>query len=123
MEFNSSAPIWLQLVDECSRRIVTGQWPAGTRVPGVRDLGVELGVNPNTMQRALAELDRQGVTVRDRTVGRFVTDDTARIDELRDAVAAGSADDFIQRARGLGMSLDGARKLLTTRWHDLEGNA
>ncbi|SDL64614.1 GntR family transcriptional regulator [Tessaracoccus oleiagri] len=123
MEFNSSAPIWLQLVDECSRRIVTGQWPAGTRVPGVRDLGVELGVNPNTMQRALAELDRQGITVPDRTVGRFVTDDTARIDELRDAVAAGSADDFIQRARGLGMSLEGARKLLTNRWPDLEGNA
>jgi len=121
--FNSSAPIWLQLVDECSRRIVTGEWPAGTRVPGVRDLGVELGVNPNTMQRALAELDRQGITVPDRTVGRFVTDDTARIDELRETVAAGSADDFIQRARGLGMSLEGARKLLTNRWPDLEGNA
>ncbi|NLE98658.1 MAG: GntR family transcriptional regulator [Propionibacterium sp.] len=122
MEFNSSAPIWLQLVDECSRRIVTGEWPAGSKMPGVRELGVELGVNPNTMQRALAELDRTGVTIPDRTIGRYVTEDTARIDELRESVAADSADDYIHRARGLGMSLAAAQKLLTNRWHHTEGD-
>ena len=122
MEFNSSAPIWQQLVDECSRRIVTGEWPAGTKVPGVRDLGVELGVNPNTMQRALGELDREGITVPDRTIGRYVTSDAGRIEELRQSVAMGSADDFIQRARGLGLSLASAQRLLESRWHEKEGD-
>lgn len=122
MQFDSSAPIWQQLVDECARRIVTGEWPAGTRVPGVRDLGVELGVNPNTMQRALSELDREGITVPDRTVGRYVTDDTERIDLLRRSVATGSADEFVTKARGLGMGLSGAQRLIAQRWADLEGN-
>lgn len=123
MQFDDSSPIWLQLVDECSRRIVTGQWPAATKLPGVRDLAVELGVNPNTVQRAMSELDRLGVTASDRTKGRFVTDDAARIDALRREVAAGHADDFVRRARGLGMSLDGARTLLETRWQAMEGEA
>lgn len=121
MQFDNSSPIWIQLVTECSRRVVTGEWPVGTRVPGVRDLAVEMGVNPNTVQRAMGELDRRGITVPDRTVGRFVTDDVAVIDELRETLASASADDYVRRARGLGMSLTAATKLFATRWRDLEG--
>ncbi|MDU7360252.1 GntR family transcriptional regulator [Tessaracoccus timonensis] len=121
MQFDNSSPIWLQLVDECSRRIVTGQWPAGSKLPGVRDLGVELGVNPNTIQRAMGELDRMGVTVPDRTKGRFVTDDTTVIDELRERVATGHADEFVRRAQGLGMQQTRALELLKQRWRQLEG--
>lgn len=121
MQFDNSSPIWLQLVDECSRRIVTGQWPAGSKLPGVRDLGVELGVNPNTVQRAMGELDRMGVTVPDRTKGRYVTDNTAVIDELRKQVAASHADEFVRRALGLGMQLDRALELIKQRWRALEG--
>lgn len=116
MEFDASSPIWLQLVDEFTRRIVVGQWPAGSRIAGVRDLAGELKVNPNTVQRALAELERQGLTRSERTTGRFVTDDAAAIDEARLGLATEAADDFSRRAQGLGMSLSAARDLLGRRW-------
>ena len=73
MEFDTKSPIWLQLVEEFSRRICVGEWQTGARLPGVRDLAADLKVNPNTVQRALAELDRQGITYSERTAGRFVT--------------------------------------------------
>lgn len=116
MEFDASSPIWLQLVDEFTRRIVVGQWPAGSRIAGVRDLAGELKVNPNTVQRALAELERQGLTRSERTTGRFVTDDAAAIDEARRGLVTEAADDFSRRAQGLGMSLSAARDLLGRRW-------
>ena len=116
MEFDPSTPIWLQLVAEFTRRIVTGQWPVGAKVAGVRDLAAELKVNPNTVQRALAELEREGLTRSERTTGRFVTDDPAAIDNARLGLAAGAADDFARRAQGLGMSLTAARDLLGRRW-------
>lgn len=116
MDFDPSTPIWLQLVDEFTRLIVTGRWPAGARISGVRDLAGQFLVNPNTVQRALAELERQGLTRSERTTGRFVTDDTAAIDEARLELAAEAADDFARRAHGLGMSLTAARDLLGRRW-------
>ncbi|WP_147918941.1 GntR family transcriptional regulator [Ruania zhangjianzhongii] len=119
MEFDTSSPIWAQLVAEFSRRIVTGEWPAGARIAGVRDLASELGVNPNTTQRALAELERQQLCRSERTAGRFVTSDAARIDALRAELAQGAADDFVRRARGLGMLPAQARRLIDERWsHD-----
>ena len=120
MQFDSSLPIWTQLVTEFSRRIVVGHWPAGSRLPGVRGLAGELGVNPNTIQRALSELEREGLCRTERTAGRFVTDDATRIDRLRAALAEDAADDFIDRARGVGMTQAQARQLLTERWdhHD-----
>lgn len=116
MDFDASSPIWLQLVAEFSRRISVGVWPSGSRLPGVRDLAAELGVNPNTVQRALAELDRQGVTYSERTSGRFVTDDQQKITDLRNQQAAAGADDFIARCAGLGISSDQARQLIADRW-------
>jgi DNA-binding transcriptional regulator YhcF (GntR family) len=80
MEFDTSSPIWVQLVGDFSRRIVTGEWPAGGRIPGVREIAVDVGVNPNTVQRALAEMEREGLCRSERTAGRFVTDDMQRID-------------------------------------------
>lgn len=119
MQFDSSLPIWTQLVTEFSRRIVVGRWPAGARLPGVRGLAGELGVNPNTIQRALSELEGEGLCRTERASGRFVTEDTARIDRLRAELAEDAADDFIARARGFGMARAEARQLLTERWdHD-----
>lgn len=124
MQFDSSLPIWMQLVTEFSRRIVVGQWPAGARIPGVRALAAELGVNPNTIQRALSELEREGLCRSERTSGRFVTEDTDRIDRLRADLAEEAVDDFIQHARGFGMGRSQAQQLLTERWkhHDHDSN-
>lgn len=119
MDFDTSRPIWHQLVEEFSRRIVVGQWSPAARIGGVRELAAELGVNPNTVQRALAELERDGLCRTERAAGRFVTDDIARIDDLRQAMAAGAADDYITRTQGFGLRLDDAVALLRKRWtHD-----
>ncbi|NMA75686.1 MAG: GntR family transcriptional regulator [Actinomycetales bacterium] len=120
MQFDSTLPIWWQLVTEFSRRVVVGLWPAGTKIPGVRGLAEELGVNPNTIQRALSELERDGLCRSERTSGRFVTEDTDRIDQLRAELAEGLADDFVGRARGFGLTRSQAQQLLTDRWdhHD-----
>jgi len=118
MQFDTGSPIWVQLVAEFSRRIVTGAWPTGSRIPGVRDLAGELGVNPNTVQRALAELERQGVCRSERTAGRFVTADTDRVDALRAELARDTVDGFVRRARGLGMTSTQAQRLIEERWHD-----
>lgn len=116
MEFDPSRPIWHQLVHEFSRRIVVAQWPPGSRIGGVRELAGELGVNPNTVQRALAELEREGLCRSERTTGRFVTDDEDRIRRLRRTLAADAADDYIAQARGFGIPLADATALITERW-------
>ncbi|QXT61841.1 GntR family transcriptional regulator [Tessaracoccus palaemonis] len=116
MEFDPSVPIWLQLTGEFTRRVVTGSWPPGAKIPAVRELAVDLKVNPNTVQRALAELERGGLTRTERTAGRFVTDDLAAIDAARRGLAAEAATDYARKAGGLGMDLATARELLGQQW-------
>lgn len=118
MQFDSTIPIWTQLVAEFTRRIAADEWAPGARIPGVRDLAADLGVNPNTAQRALAELERSGLCVTERTSGRFVTDDPARIDGARADLLQTAADDYIRRARGLGIAAEHAVRLIHERWTD-----
>ena len=118
MPVDDTRPIWVQLVETFRLRIVSGQWPPGTRIPSVRELAADAGVNPNTIQRALAELDRTGLTSAERTAGRFVTADAAVLDAVRRELAAGATDAYVVALTGLGMSLDGATRLLAERWTD-----
>jgi len=116
MPIDDSRPIWIQLVDDFRMRIVTGIWPAGTRIPSVRDLATQSGVNPNTVQRALAELDRSGLTVAERTAGRFVTADAAVLDAVRRELAVGATDTFIAAVTAIGMDLAQAGETLAEQW-------
>lgn len=124
MKIDDSRPIWAQLVDEFRRRIAAGEWMPGAKVPSVRELALELGVNPNTVQKALGEVDRLGLATTERTAGRFVTTDADAIADARAALAASTVDSFITTATGLGMSLDDATTLLSRRWatHDTNTN-
>ena len=117
MEFDTSSPIWLQLVSEFSRRIVTGEWGAGERIPGVRELALQLGVNPNTVQRTLGEMEREGLCRSERTAGRFITEDRRRIATLRRELVTEAADDYIRVGRGLGMEAPDALALIDERWN------
>ena len=74
-KLNPERQIWLQLVDVLKFRIVSGQYPAGVKLPSVRELAAEAGVNPNTMQRALAALEESGLVSAQRNTGRYVTQD------------------------------------------------
>lgn len=96
--------IYTQLIELVERAIVTGEYPPGAKLPGVRELAGEAGVNPNTMQRALAELEARGLVFSQRTSGRFVTEDAARIARLREELARALTADYLQRMRALGCS-------------------
>lgn len=82
-QFSNDAPIYSQLIDQIQVGIVSGAFPPGERLPSVRDLATEAGVNPTTMQRALAELERDGLVYSQRTAGRFVTEDQTMIDHVK----------------------------------------
>ncbi len=104
MDWNiaSGRPIWLQLKEELTRRIVIGAYPMGSRFPTVRELAAEAGVNPNTMQRALSELEKDGLVESNRTAGRLVTSDAQRVEEVRSRLAAQLLEEFCRGMEGLG---------------------
>ena len=101
-KIDGSAPIYSQLVEQMKLGIVSGEWIPGQRIPAVRELAVAAGVNPNTMQRALQELDRQGLMFSQRTSGRFVTEDTEMIEDAKRTLAKRHIMAFIQQMQALG---------------------
>jgi len=102
--FDENRPIWLQLIERLRQRIATGVYPPGQRLPSVRELSCEAGVNPNTMQRALAQLEIEGLAVTNRTVGRQVTGDSAVIGDLRQRLAREKIEEFLTSMEVLGYS-------------------
>lgn len=101
-ELVNDRPIWVQLIEQLTRHIVSGEYPPGARVPSVRDLAAEAGVNPNTMQRALSGLEERGLLVAQRSIGRFVTQDAALIVRMRQELAEQELAVFKRRMRLLG---------------------
>lgn len=110
---NSDGPIWAQLTEQLRQRIVTGMYPPGEKLPPVRELAAEAGVNPNTMQRALAQLEADGLAVTNRTTGRIVTDDEAVIKRLRMSMAQERINTYLSSMEVLGFSRQEACDLLT----------
>ncbi len=106
-------PIYTQLVDAIKFAIVSGELAPGARMSTVRDLALEAGVNPNTMQRALQQLEREGLVFTQRSSGRFVTEDVAAIDRARAALAAEHVRRYRDSMRSLGFSGEEMTALLT----------
>lgn len=100
--FEGGRPIYLQLVERLQGRIIGGGYPPGSRLDSVRDLAGAAGVNPNTMQRALAELERRGLVYTERTAGRFVTNDIQRIEVLRMETIQREVQQFAGRMQAIG---------------------
>ena len=111
-KLNDDRPIWLQLCEQLKRRIITGVYPPGSRLPSVRELAAEAGVNPNTMQRALAQLEQEGLARADRTAGRLVTQDTAVLESVRSAQARVVIDQYFSAMAELGYTRQQAGALL-----------
>ena len=110
--FSGGRPIYAQLVERLQTRIVTGEYPPGARLDAVRDLSEQAGVNPNTMQRAMTELESRGLVYTQRTAGRFVTEDAARIAALREALAREKLARFLAEMDGLGFTRGAVLALL-----------
>ena len=115
---NDDRPIWLQLCQQLQRRIVSGVYPPGSRLPAVRELAAEAGVNPNTMQRALQQLEADGLAVSNRTSGRMVTEDIAAIETARRQMAKALIEGFFAALEQLGYSPQEAAQLLKEEGYD-----
>lgn len=99
---NSDRPIYAQIVERIQMQIVSGVYQPGVKIPSVRELAAEAGVNPNTMQKALSELERSGLVTTIRTSGRVVTENREMIMETRNSIAKTQIQEFIQRMMELG---------------------
>ena len=112
-QFSNDAPIYAQLIRQIRAGIVSGAFSPGEWLPSVRDLAMEAGVNPNTMQRALAQLEAEGLVRTERTTGRFVTEDTALLEKLRDETARAVTAEYLEKMRGIGYGPAQAAALVT----------
>lgn len=95
-------PIYIQLVEQMERMIVSGEYAPGERLKSVRDLAAEAAVNPNTMQKALAELEARQLIHTQRTSGRFITEDAQQIKQVKEKLAMEQITAFIERMQKLG---------------------
>ena len=106
--FTGDRPIWQQLTEQLTLRILQGEYPPGERLPGVRELAAQAGVNPNTMQRALAQLEAAGLAIGSRTAGRSVTQDAAVIEDAAKARARAAVAECLRVLAGLGYTPEDA---------------
>ena len=119
-QFSNEMPIYSQLVEQIKIGIVSGMFPPGERLPSVRDLATEAGVNPNTMQRAMTELERDGLVYSQRTAGRFVTEDHAVIEAAKRDLAQRHIHAFLAAMLRLGYGREEIISLLEQE-HQEEG--
>lgn len=101
--FTNDKPIFQQLVDIITLKIISGEYPNGSKLDAVRELAVTAGVNPNTMQRALAEIENTGLIFTKRGDGRYVTEDGERINSAKDAYVTERVRLFIESVKALGL--------------------
>ncbi len=99
---DNERPIYLQLMERIQRDIISGVYKTGDRLPSVRDLAMDAAVNPNTMQKALSELERSGLVYSHRTSGRFITDDQPLIRKMREELAGEYVRQFLAQMQDLG---------------------
>lgn len=111
-KFSADEPIYQQIMKRFRNDIACGILKPGDRVPPVRELAIDAGVNPNTMQRALAGLEAEGILRTERTSGRYVADVR---DGMRDALAQERTDEFIKDMKALGLDKDGVMALIEER--------
>lgn len=99
---NSDRPIYAQIVEKLQMQIVSGSYKPGDKLPSVRDLATQAGVNPNTMQKAFTELERSGLILTQRTSGRTVTEDGELIKKVQFDLAKESIRSFFEKMKELG---------------------
>ncbi len=111
-KLNTDEPVYIQLMGIIRGAVLAGEYPPGGRVPSVRELATAARVNPNTMQRALSELEREGVLVSQGTLGRTVTEDDAVLTALKERAVHELAVSCAEKFKQLGISPQKAGELL-----------
>lgn len=120
--FDENLPIYKQLVEMIKVGILTGQYPCGEKLPSVRELAMETRVNPNTIQRALTELEDVGLIHTKRTSGKFVTEDKTLIETIKSEQAESLTGKFLYDCKRLGISKRMILKMIKERGEEYESN-
>ncbi|MBS5926033.1 MAG: GntR family transcriptional regulator [Clostridium sp.] len=107
-ELKSDRPIYSQLMEYIKISIVSGKYKPGAKIPSVRELASEASVNPNTMQKALTELERLGLLFSVRTSGRFITEDSKMIEEMKCNLAKEEIQAFLKKMEQIGFTKEEA---------------
>lgn len=100
--FDNERPIYFQLVEKLRIEIVSGRLKQGERLPSVRELALMVKVNPNTMQKALVELESQKLVYTERTNGKFVTNDSRLIEKVKKELAGEKIKDYLKSMEDIG---------------------
>lgn len=122
MEFKDNIPIYLQIEQYLYRQIALGKMKAGEKIPSVRKLALELTVNVNTVQRALQEMNTQGILYTKRGEGNFVTEDTELLSKTKQSLINNELDEFVQNMEKLGVKKDKLVLTLTEYLKDSENH-
>ena len=106
--FDNERPIYIQLVEMLRKEIVSGKLKAGERLPAVRELALAAKVNPNTMQKALVELENEGLVYTERTNGKFVTTSHKLIEKIKEELAEEKVNNFLNDMKSIGITYEEA---------------
>ncbi len=109
---SSERPIYAQIMERITLDIVSGIYLPGARLPSVRDLAQDAGVNPNTMQKALSELERTGLVISQRTSGRFITEDLTMVEKTKQNLASMQIRDFLEKMEHIGFTKEAIIQLI-----------
>ena len=118
LELNSKEPIYLQIIAYMKKRIVSGELKGGERVLSVREYANELKVNPNTVQKVYSELENENLIYTQRGIGKFVTEDEKRINDLRREIFNETIDKFIEDSRALGFTKERILAIISERYKE-----
>jgi DNA-binding transcriptional regulator YhcF (GntR family) len=110
MTFDKNQPLFMQIIQDFKQRLVKGSLMPGDKIPSVRELAAELGVTPNTLQRAFLELEREGFIRTERTSGRYATDDEKKLKVLRREMSREAVKNYIGSMNALGFSVKEAQE-------------
>ncbi|MGI6119594.1 MAG: GntR family transcriptional regulator [Desulfosporosinus sp.] len=101
-ELKSDRPIYTQLIEQIKLKIFSGVYPPGSKLPSVRDMAQEATVNPNTMQRALAKLEEDGLIITHRTSGRSITKDARIVEQAKTKLVEEQIMEFLKKMQMMG---------------------
>lgn len=119
-DFKQDRPIYAQLLEQIEMRIISGIYPPGSQLLSVRELAAEASVNPNTMQKALAELERMELVYTKRTAGRFITGDMEKIAMCREHMVMTQATEFCEKMRQFGLTKEQVFEILKKQFAEEE---
>jgi GntR family transcriptional regulator len=118
--FDNSIPIYQQIIQEMKRRIIRKELVPGERLSSVRDLAKEAGVNPNTMQKALSELETEGLVETERTSGKFITSDKNLITVLQEEYLEERLEPFLSELHSLGLTEEELITLIRSHYKEVK---